>query len=471
MADSKKIRKQLQLSKVAVGHTADPGVKTQKNQYNIINMKKENSENLSPIDMLLNDIKKFVKELESLQVTLPLMMKVNGMLNKEAHKEYKEFIDKYAISQNNSGDTISFKLKYEDATKSKNIKRRVDNLDNADRLIPRHFIISLISQYDSFLGRILRFLFLMKPEILNSSEKQITYANLLEFSDLESAREFIIEKEIESVIRKSHIEHFNWLSEKLKTPFNKDLHCWSDFIELTERRNLFVHCDGHVSSQYLSICEKNKCLPKQDIKVGDELDVSLKYFQKAYECIFEIGIKLAHVILRKICSDKIDDSDESIIDLTYDLIERKEFNLSINILNFFTNPNVKHKNECDRLVMIINKAQSHKWNGNEEECQKLIKSQDWSACDDRFKIAVATLEEDYEQCYQLMDSLKNNSNFPKMAYSDWPLFQKLRKQNDFPDNYQHCYNEVFATEQKAEKEKNKLEVQGHKKKKKKKNRK
>ena len=60
-----------------------------------------------------------------------------------------------------------------------------------------------------------RKIFLIKPELLNSSEKNLTFSKLAEYNSIEEAKEYIIEKEIETVLRDSHSNQFKWLESKL----------------------------------------------------------------------------------------------------------------------------------------------------------------------------------------------------------------------------------------------------------------
>ena len=50
-----------------------------------------------------------------------------------------------------------------------------------------------------------------------------------------------------------------------------NLPSFKDFIEISERRNLFVHTGGIVSEQYIEVCKKYGCIIEN--KVGDNLDV------------------------------------------------------------------------------------------------------------------------------------------------------------------------------------------------------
>jgi hypothetical protein len=126
--------------------------------------------------------------------------------------------------------------------------------------VPRLFIVGLISAYDAFLSRLIRAILVTKPEILSSSEKNISFKELVAIGSVEAARDVVIEKEVESVIRCSHAEQIEWLEKKLNMTLRKDLKIWSDFIELCERRNLFTHTDGVVSSQYLKTCANHRLI-------------------------------------------------------------------------------------------------------------------------------------------------------------------------------------------------------------------
>ena len=347
-------------------------------------------------------------------------------------------------------ESATYTLAMDDVSQALMLERHHQNFRNAYRLIPRHFVTALVSQYDSFLGRIIRFMFAVKPEMLNSSDKALSYTQLVSFPDLIAARAYVVEKEIETVIRKSHDDQFAWLKERLKTPFNKDLPCWPQFIELTERRNLFVHTDGKISSQYLSVCADHKWKIPDNTKVGDQLEVSRKYFESAYRCIYEIGFKLAHVIWRRLCPDYLEQSDCNIIDVTFALIQKKEYDIAIRILDFFTEKQIKHASDSNRRIMLINRAQAYRWNGDIDQCGTILDTEDWSSCDDKFKLGVATLRDDFERCYDYMRRLQHDDDFHKSFYKDWPIFQELRKQESFRKLYQECYGEPLAMEQTTE---------------------
>lgn len=208
-----------------------------------------------------------------------------------------------------------------------------------------------------------------------------------------------------------------------------------------------------MSSQYLSVCAEHKCDIPANLSLGDQLWVSPEYFEEAYKCIYEIGVKLALVIWRRLSPDHLKKSDHNIIVITYGLIEKGEFDLAIRLLDFFTQNQMKHASDINKRMMIINRAQAYKWSNDNNTCKTILSSLDWSASGDNFKLAVAVLREKYDEAYTLMKRLRHNESFLKTYYKDWPLFKELRKQEAFASVYEECYGEPFKVQQKTEEDK------------------
>lgn len=127
------------------------------------------------------------------------------------------------------------------------LRENYEHYSLSGQLLPRSLLVALVSQYDAYIGRLFRAIFIRKPEIINGSERQITFQGLSTFTTLDEAREYFLEKEIEALLRSSHAEQFKTMERLFKINLTKELDAWPVFIELTERRNLFVHTDGAVS--------------------------------------------------------------------------------------------------------------------------------------------------------------------------------------------------------------------------------
>lgn len=319
-------------------------------------------------------------------------------------------------------------------------------------LLPRSLLVSLISQYDAYLGRILRVIFLDRPEILNASDRKLSFATLDQFNSIESAREYILEKEIEAILRSSHADQFKWMENAFSMPLTKGLVSWPTFIELTERRNLFVHTDGVVSSQYIDICNRYGYKLDNGTQEGGRLGVPQDYFRDAHCCIYEIGVKLGHVLWRKLFPDERKDADSHLLSLTYDLIEQQSFDLAIRLLDFACEEIKSFSSEELQLMLIVNRAQAYRWKGQDSRCRDIMQAVDWTAKSDQFRMADAVLAQDWQRATSLMARMGKDGPISSNDYRYWPLFRELRKQDEFLSTYQSVFLEPFPKRSEVQKE-------------------
>jgi len=388
------------------------------------------------------ELKRFIDHITSLAVTLKISMEAISTSFEATLETLKEFEKENIIFKEIDGEKTLL-VKADSAKRFEELNKQLRSYGLAHKTIPRSYIMSLISQYDAFLGRLLRVIFLTKPELLNSSDRKLTFSQLVDFDAVKDAKEFILEKEIESVLRKSHTEHFQWMENKFKMKLTKDLSIWSDFVEVTERRNLFVHTGGIVSSQYLNVCKKHDVF-LDSLKAGEEVDVSEEYFENAYDVIYEIGYKLAHVLWRKFIPDDLEKADRNLISIGYDTLYEEDYKLTKMIFNFATQTIKKHGSDEDRRIMVINRALAYKWSGNDEKTKNIIQQEDWSATRARFRMAEAVLLDNFETAYKIMREISGNENeLGREEYRQWPLFKVIKKEEKFREIFEEVFDEPY----------------------------
>src|SRR5207244_5851263 len=271
----------------------------------------------------------------------------------------------------------------EQGSKVNRLRNKLKQARHASVIIPRNLVVALVSQFDSFLGRLIRALFFLRPEVLNAADRTLSFAQLNSFRDISDAREFIIEKEVESVLRKSHAEQFDWLENKFDIKLRVGLDAWPRFIEVTERRNLFVHSDGVVTSQYLQVCHRHNCQLDENLSAGKTLGIDEDYFREAYRCIFEIGVKLAHVLWRKLAPSDKETADRILNEISFELIARENFEMARRLLDFAMCVLKEYGSEQHRRIFLINRAQAYKWLGDQSKALEILEAEDWSASSDK----------------------------------------------------------------------------------------
>ncbi|MEZ5496353.1 MAG: hypothetical protein R3F25_05930 [Gammaproteobacteria bacterium] len=268
----------------------------------------------------------------------------------------------------------------------------------------------------------------------------MTYSDLRAFDTIENAQEYIVEKEIESVLRDSHSEQFSWFERKLSLKLRSDLPAWKGFVELIQRRNIFVHNDGKVSTQYLNVCKEHKVDLSKDLKAGDSLPVSQNYFEKAFDCLFEISLKLNQVLRRNLQPDQLEKADESFMNITFELIQNKQYKLAEIMFEFEDKYIKNYSNQDTELRILLNRAQTYKWLGDSDKCNEIIKSRDWSACGEILKLGSYVLLEEFELASESMKIIGDNEKIiHKSSYTDWPIFKDFIHRDEFKTAFKEIY--------------------------------
>ncbi|MDP1871927.1 MAG: hypothetical protein Q8K61_09935 [Gallionella sp.] len=388
------------------------------------------------------EIDLFSKHTDSIGNVLLSMIIVLQELEKKSLESLNKFTDENCTKDVIDNKTI-IKIPDKHYSRWRKLSLRHEHNSLARQLLPRSLLVTLVSQYDAYLGRLLRVIFLKKPELLKSSDRQISFETLGYFSTIEDARDYILEKEIESILRSSHSEQFKWMEKAFDLPLTKGLKSWGVFIELTERRNLFVHTDGIVSSQYLSNCKHHNCTIGDSVKEGSSLGVPQKYFETAYACIHEIGIKLGHVLWRKLFPDEREEADLKLIETTFNILESGQYDLACNLLDFSCVEIKKFSNEASQLVLIVNRALAYKFKNEESKCLEIMRAVDWSAKSDDFKLASAVLEKKWDAASKIMHQIGKDGHVKKHDYINWPLFREWRNESLFQNAFQELFGEPF----------------------------
>ena len=367
-----------------------------------------------------------------------------GQARTSSREGLKEFLTK-ECKPYRDGEKSGYTLEGNQYLRLRKFKNRDQKVGLAQVLVPRALFVSLVSVFDAHIGRLIRYLFKIRPEALNSSANTLTYSQLVEFGTIENARDYVVEKEVETVLRKSHTEQFDWLEAKFGLPLRKDLPAWTTFIEVTERRNLFVHSNGVVSRQYLEVCKKNSCPILNDLCVGKSLSLKGEYFLAAHECLFEIGVKLSQVLWRKVQPDDIQTADGSLVTVCYELLAEGRYRLARVLLDFATETLPRYSSDEYRLTFIVNRAQAYKWLGDEEKARNILSAEDWTAKANKFKLAQMVLLDDFKAAAEFMRRIGTGEHMDMHSYREWPLFREARKSKEFADAFEEVFKEPLHT--------------------------
>jgi hypothetical protein len=385
-------------------------------------------EGTSLIDLIIPAISDFAHE-----------SNVQRYLAKHAKRQAQTEFELYEIPQE----------KYSGFTEALNSASRWRSYVQA---LPNMTFTNIVSTYDGFLHRLLSAVYEIRPEILNVSERKLQVSEILLHENYDSLKKQIIQKEVETLLRDSHEDQISWLEGKLGIPLRDDKKLWSEFIEVCERRNLFVHANGIVSQQYLDKCKKAGCSDVGTKNVGESLPISRDYLKRAANVFFEFGLKLGHVVWRKLSKSKDDtDAEASYSDTCFELLSSKRYQLANRMFEF----GVSMKNVADNhlRIMTVNYANSLKLSGDKAGSERILKSLDWSASAIEFRISIAAIRQDVDRLVDLMEVSGVRGRPNKSEYVSWPAFLHVRNEPKFRSTYKKLFKiEMIEEELSLDKE-------------------
>ncbi|MGE3959470.1 MAG: hypothetical protein AB7H96_22335 [Vicinamibacterales bacterium] len=385
----------------------------------------------------------FISRVDSLADHIGLAMAAITQSNKQASARLEDFLKTKGKAVD--GEKDAFTIPEDKFTEFRRLQRKMVRSQLALRSVPRGLTVALVSEFDAFMGATLKTYYRLKPEALNASQRVLTFAEMAAFGSLDAAKEHILEKEVESFLRSSHSDQFETLESKLEMPLRKDLAIWADFVELTERRNLFVHNDGVVNGQYLQVC-KGAGYDCTAMKKGSTLGVPQKYFSRAHEVVYELAAKLSHVLWRKLSPEDREAADAHFSGtLIYDLVYEKRYRLARTLADFGASTFKKWGSDYFRRALVVNRAQAYIWDGNRDRGLEILAAEDWSAANHEFQLCVAALRRDFPLAIVQMRILGQAAGPKKEGFRDWPVFRELRREKEFQAAFVDVFGEPFAT--------------------------
>jgi hypothetical protein len=82
----------------------------------------------------------------------------------------------------------------------------------------------------------------------------------------------------------------------------------------------------------------------------------------------------------------------------------------------------------------VNLANTIRLQGRIDDARNLLDAEDWSAANDEFKICIASVRQDPEKIFDLMDSL--GKRFDPDNYRTWPVFRGIRRDPRFIEKFE-----------------------------------
>lgn len=390
---------------------------------------------------------RFTDHVMGLHTSLRFTMSLVAKAATRAEEVRRRFVIQHGVVVEKGESVTVYSLPAAAASSAQRLDRSAKHTEVGVKLLPRNYLVALFSEFDVLVAQLMRAVYFAQPQSALDSDAAITIADLAAYTTLEEAKEAIYEKRIESLLRENYTKQFKVLGTKFNLTGLSECEAWPAFVEASQRRHLFVHCDGQVSEQYRQSCTGAGIPPDSVPSVGTELRVTRSYAVKARDCVYELGVRLAYAVWRNIVKSDQPFIDNYLFLLTIDLLQSNNNRLATALTDHITSVISSDRKAPDksRKTALINAAQAYKWSGDDAKCRELLNSQDWSACSPVFSLALAVLRDDFQKAAQVMRSIGAKcEDISEMGYRTWPLFKEFRKSEAYAQAFLDVFNEPPA---------------------------
>ncbi|SME96981.1 hypothetical protein [Paenibacillus barengoltzii] len=373
-------------------------------------------------------------ESEKLVGTITFLMEYKkNPSNFEKEKELADFIEKYLF------DEYKIEINHENGIgriSSHPAKAKlVDSLFHEYKLrikqiniLYQSSVINLIIFFELLIANLIKIRIINHPESANIEQKSLTLAEIQSLGSLENAKMFLIEHEIEAIMRKSYTDWLEYFSRVVKCKFEYLSSVQDSIIEIFQRRNIFVHNDGIVNNIYLSkISNKYKNL----YKVGDPIITDREYVENSINVIEFSGILIGLEVWQKMERES-EDRQDFILEVAFNYMVMQKWELALEMYLFLLRE--KSISSINGTIAQVNIWLCRKNINGLDSIRDEVDALDFSDKRSIFQLCLYALKDELDNFFNLLDVVIYNNEITLNELQTWPIFSTIREDKRY-DNF------------------------------------
>lgn len=332
-------------------------------------------------------------------------------------------------------------LSINDGTMRSNIKLYQDEQRKRREqaiLLNETSLITISNVFESLISNLISFL-VIKDKDVKIQEKMLSFKQIEELGGLEEAKDYLIEKTVEDIMRGNQIHWLEYIAKNTSKDFFKELvgdeH--KKFIEFFLKRNLIIHNNSKINKKYINSSEQDYTDEQKKKMIGNRISVNEEYLLENLSLIYIVGIKSSYYVTKKNFATRREEIFNFYKDIAYENLVINENKLAYEIYNMLWKDRDALK-ASEKMLLCINYMQSLKWVDKTAELKKLLKEEDFSLADHRHQMCIEILNENYGEA---INRFKEVLNEDKEGYGDeisrvnqfisWPIFKEFSKSEEF----------------------------------------
>jgi len=347
------------------------------------------------------------------------------------------------LDEDDERKRYSFILHEDDVSYVAQSLSETTHLIKAARAIQRSNLSAIIAEFDFLIFRSLTAIAKDHPEIFVSDDEQIKAGYLRSGKTFEDWQSEKSAKTIEKKLRESHKDVVDWVLDEvanLKDPQKvKKNKYYRDFLEVCQRRHLFIHNGGTVNEDYRRKC-LDAGLPKADLpENGVLLEVDPKYLTRAAARVYLVGAFTMFIVAQNVYPRHKSVAHRMMLSASHEFLQAGLTKMAERIIDFAEFNSGDFSNDL-KLKFAINKALSKLLDPSKdtseqtENAEKVLEQYDWSVTTPIFDLALACAKRDFSNLLELAEAAQKAG----LSYRDVRSFVVFREAVEI-EGFMDCF--------------------------------
>lgn len=394
-----------------------------------------------------NEFGRFREHMESLAEANNLAMEALRTVYSASNDKLNAFVQQYKIPFESAGDgTVRFHDYPTQLTLPlRTVLEPCERAHTAKKIVQRSLVTALISEYETFLARILKLVLLERPEVCAGLQKTVETGHVFGCDTIENLRSLVVDEVIDSFLYRGCEDQLKWLADTFHIGLGTNIDFHSQFVEISERRNLYIHSDGVITEKYLSRCAAAGALTGSDLHVGDELLVVSGYYEDAWQTLLVVGLETGLSVWRQVLPTEIEKASAiASNEMLLESLAKEQYALAQRLGEFLIRTESSDLSPETRGVVRINTAQAYKWAGNRSACDRVLQDIDLPSASPVVRLGVCVLSDRFSEATALVEEIGDCEDMKPEYYRDWPLFKELRETPQFRTSFAHVFGKPWG---------------------------
>jgi hypothetical protein len=299
------------------------------------------------------------------------------------------------------------------------------NSKNHAPLVRNAVFAGLVASFDNVLASSVRVIIRKLPNILRDSGRAIPIDQILLAKDFASFQEKISEEIVEEVLFKARYAQIQWIESAVGVTLRGKLKSWPSFLEVCERRNVYIHNDSRVTPRYAERVEAQSSGSGRVVEVGDRLSHDFQYLLNAADVLLEMSVLLIQKIAREIFLP--DEHVKKLLDqelnsVVYEQNFAGRYESASRIAQTVADGEISLGDYFHKML-TVNHAVAQKNLGKTNRANKILDAVDWSSSMPEFQICVAAVKSDVDKVCELIPRIRDSDLVRPESFFEWPVFK------------------------------------------------